>query len=85
MPTSLLPIAAIRALRLTCRHCGAAVVIPLTAKDAPAQCFNCYAKLPGPEIVRGLVRELHWVQTMCHPPGGPAVDVAAALEHDPVD
>lgn len=33
MPTTILPISTIRAVRLTCNHCGAAVVIPLTAKE----------------------------------------------------
>ena len=33
MPTTIIPVADLRALRLTCRCCGAAVVIPLSAKD----------------------------------------------------
>jgi len=83
MPTTILPIAAIRSLRLTCNHCSAAIIIPLTAKDAPAQCFNCYAKLPGPEVVRGLVRELNWLQGFTTGPGAEAsVAFDAALAHE---
>ena len=84
MPATILPVAAIRALRLTCNRCGAAVVIPMSAKDAPAQCFNCGTRLPGPEIVRGLVRELRWLQDQLQPPGAEArLDFDAALEHEP--
>ena len=58
MPSTLHPVAAIHALRLTGRHGGAAMVIPLTAKDAPLQYRNRHTRLSGPDLVRGLVREL---------------------------
>ena len=61
MPTTILPIAAIRALRLTCRHCGSAVVIPISAHQGPLTCFNCARELPGMEVMK-LVGELRWLQ-----------------------
>jgi hypothetical protein len=85
MPASILPLAAIRALRLTCRHCGAAVVIPLTARAGPATCFNCARPLPGPEVMK-LVGELRWLQDYTALPGADArADFDASLEHDPAD
>ena len=84
MPASLLPVSAIRALRLTCNRCGAAVVIPMSAKDAPAQRFHCGTRRPGPEIVCGLVRALRWLQTYTAAPGADtSVAFDAALEYDP--
>ena len=84
MPTTILPVSAIRSVRLTCVHCGAAVISPLGAKDAPSQCFNCGTRLPGPELVRGLVRELKWLHDQARQPGAEArVDFDVALEHDP--
>lgn len=83
MPMSIFPIAAIQSVRLTCRQCGAAVVIPLTAKAGPAQCFNCNHRLPGPELVQGLVRELHWLQDAARAPGAEAsIAFDAAIEHE---
>jgi hypothetical protein len=56
----------------------------MSAKDAPAQCFNRGTRLPGPEPVRGLVRELRWPQGQLQPPGAAAPrDCDAALEHAP--
>ena len=82
MPTTILPIAAIRALRLTCRHCGSAVVIPISAHQGPLTCFNCARELPGMEVMK-LVGELRWLQkyTAAH---GTEASVAfdAALEHE---
>ena len=60
MPATSLPLAAIRAPRLTCRCCGAAVVIPLTANQGPPQCFNCARPLPGMAVMK-LIGELRWL------------------------
>jgi hypothetical protein len=57
-----IPATSITGVRLVCRACNAAIIIPIGAKDAPTKCFNCYADMPGPEIVRGLVRNLTWLQ-----------------------
>ncbi len=78
----MLPVAAIQALRLTCRHCGAAVVIPLTARNGPAQCFNCCSPLPSAELMH-LVAGLRWLKDVTT--GKDATLQAgfeAALEHD---
>ncbi len=39
-PSTILPTTIILPLRLTCRCCGAAAVIPLTAHQGPAECFS---------------------------------------------
>ncbi|MCF8005089.1 MAG: hypothetical protein K9L32_12985 [Chromatiaceae bacterium] len=83
MPPTILPISAIRSLRLTCTHCGAAAVIPLSAKHGPEKCFNCYRELPGAPLMR-LVADLRWLQEIT---GSPQADIKAdfdaALEHEP--
>lgn len=80
MTTTILPVSDIRALRLTCRACGAAVVIPLSARHGPAQCF-CARELPGPQLMK-LVCELRWLQDYTALPGAEAkVEFDAALEH----
>lgn len=82
MTTSILPVAAIQALHLTCRNCGAAAVIPLSARHAPAQCFNCATPFPAGELMR-LVGELRWLKdTTGARDAGIQVDFDAALEHE---
>jgi rRNA maturation protein Nop10 len=82
MPPSILPIAAIHSLRLTCTHCGAAAVIPLSAKHGPEKCFNCYRELPGAQLMR-LVAELRWLQEITRSPQADVqVGFDAALEHE---
>ena len=82
MSTTILPIAAIRALRPTCRHCGSAVVIPLTAHQGPLKCFNCARQLPGLEVMK-LVGELRWLQDYTAATGaGVTAEFDAALEHE---
>ena len=61
MPNIILPVADLRALRITCRSCGSAVVIPFSAKNGPTQCFNCARPLPGHEAMK-LIREMRWLQ-----------------------
>ncbi len=39
-PSTILPTTIILPLRLTCRCCGAAAVIPRTAHQGPAECFS---------------------------------------------
>jgi hypothetical protein len=82
MTTASIPVRAITGLRLTCRRCGAAAVLPMSAKDAPAKCFNCYTELPGPELVRGLVRELRWIQETVRDAD---VSFDASIEHRKTD
>jgi len=55
-----IPASRIKGLRLVCRHCAAEAMIPITARDAPAQCFNCYAKFAQGDILNAL-RELKWL------------------------
>ena len=82
MPTTILPISTIRAVRLTCRCCGAAVVIPLAASNGPIKCFNCARPLPGFEVLR-LVKELRWLQDYTATTGAEVTaDFDAALEHE---
>lgn len=61
MPTESIPVSAITSVRLTCRKCEAAYLIPPHATEAPNQCFACGERLPGHEIARGLVKELRWI------------------------
>lgn len=56
-----IPLTDVRAVRLVCKRCGAASLIPMTAKDGPVRCFNCYTELPGPQIVRDIIRNINWV------------------------
>ena len=72
-----IPIQTLTGVRLTCKRCSATVIIPLGAKNAPDQCFNCYHPLPGSEVVRGLVRELTWLKEQV---GNAAIGIDAALE-----
>lgn len=82
MTTSILPIAAIQALRLTCRNCGAAVVIPLSARNGPEKCFNCCREIPGAQVMK-LVVELRWLKDVTGArDAGIQVDFDAALEHE---
>ncbi|MFZ1574069.1 MAG: hypothetical protein WAT36_02250 [Chromatiaceae bacterium] len=70
MPTTSLPIATIRALRLTCRSCGAAVVIPRTADQVPTNCFNCVRpQREARDRVMKLLGELRWLQDYTATPG----------------
>jgi len=46
--TTPIPLTAIEALRLTCRHCGVAIVMPLTeTREVPPKCFNCCHDFPA--------------------------------------
>lgn len=76
MTTRIIPFAALESLRLSCRQCGFAAVLPLAVRNAPQQCPNCAHPLPGADFV-ALAKQLHWAKTA-------AADVAfgfdAALE-----
>jgi hypothetical protein len=60
MDTSPIPAARIKGLRLTCRGCGVEILLPVTARDAPPKCFNCYTDFPAQGILSAL-RELKWL------------------------
>lgn len=79
--SAVLPVADIRALRLTCRACGAPSVIPLSAHRAPVQCFNCASPIPGLELAK-VVADLRWLQGVVTEKGG-GLEAAfdAALEY----
>jgi hypothetical protein len=82
MPTTILPVSAIQSLRLTCRCCGAAVVIPLDANNGPVKCFNCARPLPGAEVMK-LVGELRWLRDYTASPNAEvSATFDAAPEHD---
>lgn len=72
-----LPVRSITAVRLTCRNCGSAVVIPLDARNAPTRCFNCAAPLPGPDLLRDVISGLAWLKEAAE---GPEVTFDAAIE-----
>lgn len=62
MTTRIIPVAAIESMRLSCRHCGFAAVLPLNARHAPEQCPNCLHELLGAELV-ALAKQLNWAKT----------------------
>lgn len=62
MPASI-PLQSIEAIRLTCRHCGVALILPFeTAKEVPSKCFNCCHPLPG-HALHDFMREFKCLQT----------------------
>ena len=38
-------------------------MLPVSAREAPAQCFNCCTKLHGPELL-GALREIKWLHDL---------------------
>lgn len=44
--TRIIPVAAIQSVRMTCRHCGFGILIPLTAKMVPHQCPGALPRWP---------------------------------------
>ena len=51
-----IPINAIEALRLTCKNCNAALIIPLDAREVPCRCFNCAQQFPSANIQKLLLK-----------------------------
>ena len=72
-----LPVQSITGVRLACRTCDSAVVIPLDARNAPTRCFNCSAPMPGPDLLRDVISGLAWLKDASE---GPEVTFDAALE-----
>lgn len=50
----------IKGLRITCRKCGVEVMLPVTARESPSKCFNCYTDFNSQGIIAAL-RELKWL------------------------
>lgn len=55
-----IPAAQIKGLRITCRKCGVEIMLPVTARESPSKCFNCYTDLDSQAIIAAL-RELKWL------------------------
>lgn len=44
-------IQSVDAIRITCRNCGVAVIMPIqTVHEIPHKCFNCYHEFPASSI-----------------------------------
>jgi hypothetical protein len=40
----------IQSIRITCKHCKTAVILPLSVGNVPHQCINCATTLPASTI-----------------------------------
>ena len=56
-----IPVSAIEAVRLTCKHCGVAVIMPMETKEVPAKCFNCCYEFPA-QSLREFMREFRYLK-----------------------
>ena len=62
MPQTPIPLQSIESIRLTCRHCGVALILPFdTVKESPSKCFNCCHPLPGVAL-QDFMREFRCLQ-----------------------
>lgn len=63
MPDTTAPIPAsrIKGLRIACRKCGVEILLPVTAREAPSQCFNCCTRFADNGGVVAALRELKWL------------------------
>jgi len=55
-----IPANALTGLRLTCKTCGAQMLIPLPVRNTPERCFSCGTDLPGAALLP-LLQELSWL------------------------
>lgn len=40
----------IDSVRITCKHCGTAIILPLKARNIPSECVNCESELPNKDV-----------------------------------
>jgi hypothetical protein len=59
--TTPIPASRIKGLRIVCRKCGVEVMLPISARDAPAQCFNCHTRFADGGGILSALRELQWL------------------------
>lgn len=75
-----IPLTQIEALRLTCKHCNAALILPLTVREVPRQCFNCEQYFPHDNIKRLLIELRHNKSELLQHASRYAVAIEAILE-----
>jgi DNA-directed RNA polymerase subunit RPC12/RpoP len=51
----------IKSVRITCKHCKAALILPLDAIGTPYRCVNCSKDFPAKEV-KELMRQLQCLQ-----------------------
>lgn len=56
-----IPASRIKGLRVVCRKCGVEVMLPVTAREVLAQCFNCGTRFADGDGVAAALRELKWL------------------------
>lgn len=59
--TAPIPASRIKGLRIVCRHCGVEIMLPVTAREAPGQCFNCNTRFADGGGILSALRELKWL------------------------
>lgn len=51
----------IESVRLTCKQCSTAVILPLKAHNVPSECVNCESELPAKET-KELISKLRFLK-----------------------
>ena len=61
-PSHPISVQAVEAVRLTCKHCGVAIIMPIkTTRDFPQKCFNCCHEFPA-QPLSDFMREFRYMQ-----------------------
>lgn len=57
-----IPVSAIAGIRLSCKHCGVAIIMPLeTTREVPAKCFSCGHEFPY-RALQDFMREFRYMK-----------------------
>lgn len=56
-----IPLSAVESVRLTCRHCGVAIIMPTGTREVPGKCFNCCHEFPAQTIIQ-FMREMRFMK-----------------------
>lgn len=59
-----IPASRIKGLRIVCRRCGVEIMLPVTARESPGQCFNCASRFADGGGIVSALRELKWLHDM---------------------
>lgn len=59
--TTITNITEIESVRLTCKNCETAIVLPLKARNVPSECVNCESELPAKET-KELISKLRFLK-----------------------
>lgn len=75
-----IPITQIQALRLSCKQCQAALILPLTVREVPSRCFNCAAPFPHDNLKKLLMELSYTLQDLTQQPCRHDVAIEAVLK-----